>query len=1418
MKLCACGDVSDAQGSYCEHVSESTPEPQPGTQPPAPGQTPDAAPTASAKQPDASSPQPSGTRPQRTHTPPQGPADADNPAPNASVESAKRAVGSAARKLRGLSSELSARAAKFAASRQNTEPTVRPVVGPDAEHVSSNDASEPGQQTSPPQTTEPPVQQSNDGSRSTAPSPQASRITSGMNTHGEAPNVDSSTSATTSRVGNPADALPHASAVSASAEDVNETAGRKLGRLVADSASTQPPETAKPANSPSTAQITRTQQRPVVHAHKPQSASDTTVPGSADSRPDGNGLPADTAANVRRLETSAVSQVENGTSSSGPDLEGITTVPKPQRVEETAPAGQTDGAPTSTTPTTPSPSRRDTNVTSQGNKKPFIPALVGYKLIHGGLALGTSLLVFIALLAAGSLAANGHTVAAFAATALVLFARFTLRWWLDPIMVRRATTAEPLRMLCVIAALGALASIAVITTRHLAATLIAGAITGVLAAGLEHSGQRLCTPDSTATLRRTARLWTSGGIATAAALLFMSGIATAHQNIQTTQLVLGVVAAISTLLTLGIALNLRSTSQSTTTAASEQTKQYGLAAFRAATRIIPVRITRSLILTGALGVAVPALAAPLAVPTRGAAGLATITISVIVGLLVGSWLAGLRRVGTYILPVSFLGLIGSTIGCVLTGAFVMQAIWAVFCGLWIGFLTVAAVGQLNAPETTEDTAEQQLQDTFEHARTLAPRSAEAAAPLLALLAAGACAAGLSPQWAAGAVAGVLALLTLGFCVIPDVRRVNSKTPQTIGSAHLTDANGRQLRPSEIARAAAAESTLTARPRPDNDQPTPATSTPAASVPSIVIQDDEEFTTADRRLDRPELVSKVAAATTGGLPIVEKTTDETEQETPRALGWFIAVEGGDGAGKSTVVAALATAIQERSRSEVIVTREPGGTTQGTALRELLLHQNDWSPRAEALLFAADRAQHVHQVIRPALDRDAIVITDRYVDSSIAYQGAGRDLGHDEILALSSWGTMNLSPDLTILLDVDPTVAAKRREADVRRGAPDRMEREDLSFHNRVRTLFLERAEIEPERYLIVDASAGRDVVVDQVLARALPLLGLPAKPIFDHTTSPQRFSSKPRQSADTVPAMGVPVDTPTNLDDGSAWTSAETDAPANRLDESTPQAPPIDRAYVPEDQGQQPASEKSANDDGGEKQTNLRAADVLEPVEVTERTEATEVFGSTSAVATDKATKPAAVTTRTGRHCADPVLVSTNSEDLAVHPAPAHNQDLAAGATPTAITADTAPAGTNPFAVDPSEAAPELTSQSSPNPTVPLSDDQIALRWQTSGGAPNEGQPVEDLAWQHADAGEQQGQAWSSIDDVFGTPAQGATIEFEADEPHGTEVGDTRPLPSARDIVDVRNDADDSRSRRRKFAAAERARRQAEASKLRGDED
>jgi dTMP kinase len=202
------------------------------------------------------------------------------------------------------------------------------------------------------------------------------------------------------------------------------------------------------------------------------------------------------------------------------------------------------------------------------------------------------------------------------------------------------------------------------------------------------------------------------------------------------------------------------------------------------------------------------------------------------------------------------------------------------------------------------------------------------------------------------------------------------------------------------------------------------------------------------------------------------------------GVFIAFEGGEGTGKSTQSKLLKKWL-EKEGEEVVLSREPGGTDLGQGLRKILLgHETGAiSPRAEALLYAADRAHHVFSLIRPALDRGDVVITDRYFDSSIAYQGAGRVLQPNEVARISRWATESLFPTLTIIIDMPADVGLGRLKS------RDRLEAEPLAFHERVRNEFLQIAAMDPERYLIVDGLQEIDDIHEQIISRVgeLPAL-------------------------------------------------------------------------------------------------------------------------------------------------------------------------------------------------------------------------------------------------------------------------------------------------------------------------------------------
>jgi dTMP kinase len=200
------------------------------------------------------------------------------------------------------------------------------------------------------------------------------------------------------------------------------------------------------------------------------------------------------------------------------------------------------------------------------------------------------------------------------------------------------------------------------------------------------------------------------------------------------------------------------------------------------------------------------------------------------------------------------------------------------------------------------------------------------------------------------------------------------------------------------------------------------------------------------------------------------------------GLFITFEGGDGSGKSTQSELLVQWLEAQGHT-VVVSREPGGTDLGLELREIVLHRRgEIAPRAEALIYAADRAHNIATKVRPALERGDIVVQDRYLDSSVAYQGAGRVLGAGEVRDVSLWATESLLPDLTVLLDLHE---GQDRLAD--RTKYDRLEAAGDDFHARVRDAYLELAAAEPERFVVIDARESIESIARAVRERVEPLL-------------------------------------------------------------------------------------------------------------------------------------------------------------------------------------------------------------------------------------------------------------------------------------------------------------------------------------------
>ncbi|MCI1290656.1 MAG: dTMP kinase [Lactobacillus sp.] len=209
------------------------------------------------------------------------------------------------------------------------------------------------------------------------------------------------------------------------------------------------------------------------------------------------------------------------------------------------------------------------------------------------------------------------------------------------------------------------------------------------------------------------------------------------------------------------------------------------------------------------------------------------------------------------------------------------------------------------------------------------------------------------------------------------------------------------------------------------------------------------------------------------------------------GYFVSFEGPDGSGKSTALQNLLALLPATAKQKLLVTREPGGSQVAEKIRQLILDpaNQTMTDRTEALLYAAQRSQHVTEILKPALAANKIVFSDRFVDSSLAYQGAGRELGVPAVKAINDFATQGLEPDLTILFCIEPALGLKRIKHE-RPGQEDRLEQEQLAFHQRVYQAYLDLAEQAPERFVKIDASQSPAQVVQaclQVLQTRLPQL-------------------------------------------------------------------------------------------------------------------------------------------------------------------------------------------------------------------------------------------------------------------------------------------------------------------------------------------
>ncbi|MTV82396.1 dTMP kinase [Secundilactobacillus folii] len=195
------------------------------------------------------------------------------------------------------------------------------------------------------------------------------------------------------------------------------------------------------------------------------------------------------------------------------------------------------------------------------------------------------------------------------------------------------------------------------------------------------------------------------------------------------------------------------------------------------------------------------------------------------------------------------------------------------------------------------------------------------------------------------------------------------------------------------------------------------------------------------------------------------------------GLFITFEGPDGAGKTTVLSAISEQFKQAHRNDIVVTREPGGNQISEAIRDIILNPKNtqMDVRTEALLYAAARRQHIQETIQPALDAGKVVLCDRFVDSSVAYQGAGREIGENAVYEMNQFATNGLTPDLTIYVDVPSEVGLARIKA--HRDVVDRLDAETLSFHKRVRAAYLRLAADHPDRIVTVDATQPVATVID-----------------------------------------------------------------------------------------------------------------------------------------------------------------------------------------------------------------------------------------------------------------------------------------------------------------------------------------------------
>lgn len=276
----------------------------------------------------------------------------------------------------------------------------------------------------------------------------------------------------------------------------------------------------------------------------------------------------------------------------------------------------------------------------------------------------------------------------------------------------------------------------------------------------------------------------------------------------------------------------------------------------------------------------------------------------------------------------------------------------------------------------------------------------------------------------------------------------------------------------------------------------------------------------------------SAAGSAAWPAVGPSAGTAAPELP---GVFITFEGIDGSGKTTQLRLLAQHLKDNGLDDVVSTREPGGTPAGVQIRQVVQGGDPVAPRAEALLYAADRADHVASLVRPALERGAVVLGDRYTDSSIAYQAAGRELSAEDIAGLSEWATLGLRPDLTVLIDADLAAAGKRT---AERGEENHFDREADDFRTRVRRAFRELAQADPQRYVVIDGTRGVEEVAADVVGALDPLI---AARIADYE-APGPLGD---DAAEPEPDSEQATETDSETDSGAG---SETDSETAEVDE------------------------------------------------------------------------------------------------------------------------------------------------------------------------------------------------------------------------------------------------------------------------------